>query len=72
MKISVSKLRVFVRDLCCLYLEFFDSKLYSLMDSLLSNEFNKVLLQYQLLGEARSCVDWILNQLELNEKDQIK
>ena len=41
------------------------------MDRILTQQFEKVLSEYRLLDEVRSCVDSILTQLELKEKDSI-
>lgn len=42
-----------------------------LMDWILTQQFEKVLTEYRLLDEVRNCIDGILTQLELKEKDSI-
>ena len=41
------------------------------MDWILTQQFEKVLMEYRLLDEVRNCIDGILTQLELKEKDSI-
>ena len=41
------------------------------MDWILTQQFEKVLMEYRLLDEVRNCIHGILTQLELKEKDSI-
>lgn len=41
------------------------------MDSIVSSHFEKILNEYRLWDEVRNCIDHMISQVELNEKDQI-
>ena len=49
---------------------YIDTILWETMDSLLNKQFERCLMEFRLVDEVKECMNDILFQLEINERDR--